>query len=217
MQVDGLIMLATVYSEQLREALSHLKIPVVIIGQNFEGFYSIYHDDYHATYDMTELVQNRGCQQIGYIGVFTKDQAVGEERYRGFCDSLKAHGRAEMAGNYVIAGFRVEEGYAGALALLNSHPKLDAIVCATDNIAVGAMQYLTESGKKIPDDIMVTGQGDSLISRVVSPPLTTIHYYYEESGTYAARRLFSRMSEDSEKEEGSGLGKMFSYKIIERN
>ena len=50
-----------------------------------------------------------------------------------------------------IAKFNMEDGYLKTKELFLENPNIDALFCATDNIAVGAMQYLKECGKKIPE------------------------------------------------------------------
>ena len=51
------------------------------------------------------------------------------------------------------------------------------------------MQALCAAGRRIPDDVMVTGVGHNRLSGFVQPTLTTAHYYYETSGEEAARLL----------------------------
>ena len=72
---------------------------------------------------------------------------------------------------------------------------MDAVICATDKIAVGAMRYLKEQGKIVGKDVLLAGQGDSILAGNVSPTLTTIHYYYEDSGKKSAQMLLELIEE----------------------
>ena len=56
-------------------------------------------------------------------------------------------------------------------------------------MAAGAQQYLREHGIKVPEQILVAGQGDSEMARVTVPPLITVHYSYEKSGEIAVSML----------------------------
>ncbi len=56
-------------------------------------------------------------------------------------------------------------------------------------MAAGAVKYLRERGVKVPEQIMVAGQGDSDLANVMDPPLPTVHYSYEKSGEMAAQML----------------------------
>ena len=56
-------------------------------------------------------------------------------------------------------------------------------------MAVGVVQYLMEHDIKVPEQILVAGQGDSDMARVMDPPLITVHYSYEKSGEIAVQML----------------------------
>ena len=71
----------------------------------------MFHDDYHAFYDLTRLVLDKGRSRLGYIGVMQQDIAVGEERYKAFQDAVHDTGHGGLAENYVVASFTVSSGY----------------------------------------------------------------------------------------------------------
>ena len=69
------------------------------------------------------------------------------------------------------------------------------LYCATDTMAAGAVRYLREHGKKVPEDILVAGHGDSEIARVITPPIPTVHFSYEKSGEMAVEMLIEMMGQ----------------------
>ncbi len=211
-QVDGVIFIATVFTNAHKKALKNMQVPIVLAGQALPGFHCVYHDDYHAFYDITRMVLEKGRKRLGFVSVFHQDQAAGLERYRGFCDSMREFGEKNPEDKYVIADFTMESGYEKAGELLTKSGGLDGIVCATDSIAIGVMQYLKEQGMKIPRDVMVTGHGDSVLSKVITPTLTTIRYSYEESGRLAASMLLEIL----EKGESSVREMKMGYEIVEK-
>lgn len=188
-RVDGVILVATVFSAEYKKILKNLTVPVVIVGQQLGGYSCVFHDDYHATYDLTQLFFEKGRKKLGYVGALQQDQAVGSERYRGFCDAVRDAGFGELKDNFVIAAFTVASGYEKTRELLARCGELDGIICATDTMAAGAMQYLCEQEIKVPEQILVAGQGDSEMARVTAAPLITVHYSYEKSGETAVRML----------------------------
>ncbi len=188
-QVDGVILIATVFTVAHKKALKAMALPLVIIGQKLSGYNCIYHDDYHAFYDMTKLLLEKGRTRLGYISVFHQDKAAGLERYRGYRDAVRDKGLNGLEENFVISDFSMESGYKKTKELLTRCGMLDGILCATDSIAIGAMQYLKEQKIEIPRQILIAGHGDSSMSKVTTPTLTTIHYSYEESGQLGARIL----------------------------
>lgn len=188
-QVDGVILVATVLTAEHKRSLKTLSVPVVIVGQQLTGYCCVFHDDYHASYDLTKLLLEKGRKKLGYISAIRQDKAVGESRYRGFRDAVRDAGYEALGENYVVSSFSVASGYEKAGELLEQSGDLDGIVCATDTMAAGCIQYLREHGIKVPEQILVAGQGDSEMARVMKPPLLTVHYSYEESGELAVGML----------------------------
>ncbi|MDE7260452.1 MAG: LacI family DNA-binding transcriptional regulator [Oscillospiraceae bacterium] len=207
--VDGVILIATVFTPAHIRAIRERKIPIVIVGQHLPNTPCVYHDDYHAFYDMTKLVLEKGCRRLGYIGALAQDRAVGQERSCAFQDAVREAGLPEQPA--VIADFSILSGRQKARELLESTGPLDALVCATDSIAAGALQYLRSQGLRVPEQILLTGHGASDVSGVTNPTITTIRYYYEESGAEAAGLLLELMDKPSLPPKEIKLG----YTIVE--
>lgn len=210
-QVDGIILIATVSTMEHRRLLKSLTVPAVVIGQHMSGCSCVFHDDYHATYDLTKLLLEKGRRKLGYIGAIQQDKAVGEERYRGFRNAVCDAGCDELAKNSVIASFTIASGYEKAGELLKKCGELDGMICATDTIAAGAMQYMREHGIKVPDQVLLAGQGDSEMARVMEPPLITVHYSYKKSGEMAVQMLMELMENKENAIKEIKLG----YRIME--
>ncbi len=210
-QVDGVILSATVFTAEHKRILKNMLVPVVIVGQRLTGYHCVFHDDYHAAYDLTKLLLEKGRKHLGYIGALQQDQAVGAERYRGFCNAVCDMGYDSLAGNAVTADFNIASGYEKTKELLERCQGLDGLVCATDTMAAGAMQYLGEQGIEVPKQIVVAGQGDSDMARVTAPPLITVHYSYERSGEIAVRMLLEML----EKGEAAMKEVKLGYYIVE--
>jgi len=188
-RVDGVILIATVFTSEHKKVLKNMNVPVIVLGQKFEGHFCVYHDDYHGMYDLTKLVLEKGRKNIGYIGVLLQDKATGAERLRGFKDAMEDSNLEVKEEHCLVARFSVQSGYDKAAKMLKSYPNMDALICATDEIAIGAMQYLLEKGYSIPEDIYIAGQGDSIMARIAGHSISTVHYSYEKSGEVAANML----------------------------
>ncbi len=188
-RVDGVILAGTVFNTEYKKILKALTVPVVIVGQQLPGHSCVFHDDYHATYELTKYFFEKGRTRLGYISALQQDKAVGGERYRGFCDAVRDAGQEGLAKNFVVAAFTLSSGYEKAGELLGLCGDLDGIICATDTMAAGVMQYLGEHGIRVPEQILVAGQGDSEMAKVTAVPFITVHYSYEKSGETAVRML----------------------------
>jgi LacI family transcriptional regulator len=71
-----------------------------------------------------------------------------------------------------------------------------ALVCANDEIALGAVTAAEELGLAVPDDLAVTGWDDVMAARYSRPGLTTVRQPMRELGSWAARRLHERLAGD---------------------
>ncbi|MGI6230009.1 MAG: LacI family DNA-binding transcriptional regulator [Tractidigestivibacter sp.] len=196
-KVDGIILIATVFTPAHLRVLGSLKIPVVILGQQLADHSCVFQDDYHAIFDITTLALKE-AKVPGYIGVYEKDVAAGRDRHRAFLDACEAAGIESPEKAQASASFSVDSGYLSAEKLLEAVPSIDTLVCATDDIAFGAITCLREYGKRVPEDVQVTGVGDSKLSKIVTPSLTTVHFYYLTSGIEAAKMLVEAMEEKGE-------------------
>lgn len=192
-RVAGVILLATVITPEHEDMLSNMSIPVVLVGQKHKRFPCVYHNDYDAPKELDELLLKKGCRRIGYIGVTERDVAVGQLRKQALIDACQDYGIDRKQIRFVQGDFKQDSGFKRAQELMEADPELDAIVCATDNIAVGALQAVKKAGKRVPEDIAVVGIGDSWAGRVIEPALTTAHYFYEESGEEAAKMMLSML------------------------
>lgn len=210
-RVDGVILIATVFTPKHIARLKKSRAPVVVVGQQLAGVSCVYHDDYRAFYDITRLMTDKGCRRLGFLGALPQDRAVGQERSRAYRDAVRDAGLADQAGHTAVADFTISSGRETARRLLESCGALDALICATDAAAVGALQYLRSRGVRVPEDIRLTGQGGSELCQVTAPTITTIRYFYEESGANAASLLLERL----EKPDAPAKEVKLGYVIVE--
>lgn len=220
-RVAGIILMATTISEIKKMTLESCNVPLVITGQNFEGLPCVYHDDRGAVRELTSLMIGKGRKRIGYIGVLEEDLAAGLARRQGMQDALRQAGFDADNVPRRIADFSAESGYAEMMELIEEHPDLDGVVCATDIIAHGAMRALKNIGKRIPEDISIAGVGDNWADKISVPKLTTVHLHQRRCGSEAARMLISLISEGEESAGNSidvnSLKVELGYRIIERD
>lgn len=184
--VDAVIFIATVLTNAHKKVIKSFNIPIIILGQKIEGVSCIYYDDFNAAYEMTNFLIKSGKDKIGYIGVTHKDKAVGLERFLGFKKAYNIS-NDEME----ISDFTIDGGYNAAKRLFNRYKNMNGLFCATDTIAIGAMNFIKDKGLYIPKDISIVSIGNSKISKIISPRLTTAKYYYKESGIQAAKHIMN--------------------------
>ncbi|MDO4294115.1 MAG: LacI family DNA-binding transcriptional regulator [Eubacteriales bacterium] len=192
-QVDGIILIGTIFTPAHRRALRALQVPVVVLGQRLEGYSCVYQDDYHAAREAARLLL-KDVKKPGYLGVTRRDKAAGEARMQGFLDAVREAGLEWDDSCYEESGFSAEDGYDAMEALWKRHPDLDAVFGATDSIALGAMGWLQETGHEVPGQVAVAGVGDTVSGRIVAPKLSSVHFFYRTSGQEAAKLLLALMN-----------------------
>lgn len=207
--VDGIILIGTIFTKEHKKILQEIQVPIVILGQKFEGYSCVYHDDYSAAKELTKsLLKTGAC--LGYIGVTEKDKAAGAERKKGYID---AHREKKVLKECMMeSDFTSQSGYEACRKLLNENPKIDSLFCATDRIAIGAICYLKELGKNIPSQIQIVGIGDTEMGKVIEPKLTTVHFYYKTSGIEAANMLIEMINSGNNMRKEVKMG----YQLIEQ-
>ena len=70
---------------------------------------------------------------------------------------------------YEESAFSVEDGYEAMGRLWERHPEIDAVFGATDSVALGALGWLQEHLFRIPQQVSISGVGDTFSGRIASP------------------------------------------------
>ncbi|MBK8023115.1 MAG: LacI family DNA-binding transcriptional regulator [Chloroflexi bacterium] len=195
--VSGLVLLGGVINRDFVARLQSLMVPVVIAGAHlrpmqvncvmadvFDGMSQV----------LVHLLEGAGRQRIGFVnGVPTT--TTSQMKLDAFHLELCRHDLPFSPDRVAVSDFEAAAGYATTSQLLERHPDLDAIVFADDVIAIGGLKALRETGRRVPDDVAVTGFGDYDLAQFVEPNLTTVHYDMHAIGRIAARRLSMLMTE----------------------
>lgn len=209
--VDGVILIATIFTKNHRKVLEDYQVPVVVLGQQLQGFSCVYQDDFNAAKELAERML-KSCRCLCFAGVTNQDKAAGKARQDGYEAALSEKGISFDESRIQEAAFRMESGKEAAKRLLERLPEMDGLMCATDEIAIGAITYLKRAGKRVPEDVRVCGFGDNPMGQVVEPNLMTVHYYYQTSGEEAARMLVDLLEAEDTVSREVKMG----FEVIER-
>lgn len=151
---------------------------------------SVVVNNYNA---MSELIQgliDKGYRDFGYVaGIDTLDN---QERYKAVRDVLQKNGIIFQRENYFIGDYSEKSGYQSARLMLLSENVPEVLVCANDNMAIGAIQALKQEGLKIPEDIAVTGFDGTEMAEFMG--LTTVDIPDYERGYLAAQFLLQNIA-----------------------
>lgn len=192
-KVAGIIILATVITNEHIEACNRADIPVILIGQQHEQIYSVIHNDFEAAYELGKMVLQKGHRKIAYLGVTEKDIAVGVKRKEGFKKAVSEFQNCNVM--YYETSFKIEDAVSKVPHIIDEfQPSL--IVCATDNIAFGALKAIQMKGKNVPKDISITGFGGYSMTEFTNPEITTVKFCYKEAGRLAAQNIVKLINKE---------------------
>lgn len=223
-QVDGIIFTTAIYEvgdtgyfEKIKEMAQHQnkRVPLVSLERDLTkfGIDSVYFDNLKNSKMAVQHLVDCGCRKICHIAG-PKELQIVNERLRGYKECLIQNGMEPDVKKMVINGqYTHQSGYRTMKRLIARVPDLDGVFCANDEMAVGAMKYLKEIGKKIPQEIKIIGYDDVFLSTIVEPPISTIHIKKNSTGRKAAELLFKRMENPDMDPQPIGI-KMDSHLIV---
>lgn len=187
--VDGVLLVSAHAEEPLLDQLETGPIPAVLAGRPLRPTTLPYVDvdNVNGAYQAVRHLADRGRERIATIAG-PQDMAVGVDRLEGYRVAVDETGGSKVA-LVAVGDFSAASGDRGARQLLELHPDIDAIFAASDLMAVGALQALERSGRKVPDDVAVVGFDDSVVATTTRPQLTSVHQPISGMGRHMIRRL----------------------------
>ncbi|MEI8078765.1 MAG: LacI family DNA-binding transcriptional regulator [bacterium] len=193
-EVDGFILSSFPVDPAWRDRLRHEQIPVVVVGGDpAQGLPTVNINNYELSLALTRhVIRNTGRRHLGFLSGGPLSYP-GNERRRGFAQALAEPGLTPVFD--LNCWFLEDTAYAQVKQLL-ARPKFtcDAIICANDNMAIGALRALHEHGIAVPREIAVTGGNDIPALQYVSPGISTYALLPDEQGSQAFL-LFKQLAE----------------------
>ena len=211
-ETDGVIFVGTTLTPAHYETLDSYRKPIVVLTQHDKRYPCVYFDDYYAAYTAVKHLIGRGCRRIANIYITPENKAAGKARIDGCYDAIKDAGLDYDERLMTVSEVSLKGGRAAMRKIIETGARFDAVFCASDLIAFGAMRFLRERGISVPDDVKVIAAGNSKYGTVSDPPLTTVRYKYETAGREACKILLERIEGNLEIMKQYKLG----FEIIER-
>lgn len=172
----GVIVVTPRHSEDegLRKLGAELAVVVLDHRAEGSGFPHVTVDNLRAAHRATSYLVKQGHRRIGFIsGPLSVQSAM--DRLRGYRLALEEAGIGFDPSLVKQGDFEQPTGYDIVSRWIHSERALpDALFCANDLMAAGALQALKEAGVSVPGDLALMGFDDLPIASVTSPPLTTV-------------------------------------------
>lgn len=193
--VDGLIHLNPYVDDPITEGLSSSPLPMVLCGPPPplalpRKHWVVSIDDAGGVRMAMDHLAQRGARTIATIAGDPRGVSAGIrlDAYRGWLGSAYDPDLVEP-GDY---GF--ESGRVALERLLERRPDIDAVLCASDRMAAGALETARRLGRRVPDDLLVMGFDDHRLAASTDPPLTTIRQPIRDIGRTAVNVLMAALA-----------------------
>ncbi|HEV2394600.1 MAG TPA: LacI family DNA-binding transcriptional regulator [Verrucomicrobiae bacterium] len=178
-RVDGLF-ISPVYrigsEARIYQELLARKVPTVILGHTAPfcaSFVNVETDDLHAGYNVSRHLIQLGHKRIAFLAG-PPSNPWSQERFEGYRRALREAGRDVEDRLVFHAGRTMEDGAQAAHQMIHEGCEATAIQAVNDLVAAGFAEVLLKQGIKIPQDISITGFGNTMLSEYFQVPLTTV-------------------------------------------
>ena len=193
-RLDGVVFGGSWVPPSDLQQLADAGLPVVNLGDPAVGttIDSVRLDDRRAAREATDYLLSRHSR-VGFIGG-PGESPVARARLRGYQDAIRASG-SPLNDDYVaLSEFTRAAGRNGLATLLDLTTPPDAVLCANDVIALGAIDLTVSRELSVPGDVAIMGCDDIEAAAIVRPGLTTVRNRADVIGREAGRLLMSRIN-----------------------
>ncbi len=210
--VDGLVLCAVGVSDEHIAELAESDQQVVLVDRCYPGLAipSVTSDNVRGAREATEYLIRHGHKRIACLQGL-QHSALNRDRVLGYREALAQHDISIAEELIVGDNFAQQSGYVATRLLLHAQTKFTAILAMSNQIALGALQAVSEESIKIPDDVSIIAFDDSPYAPYLATPMTTVKQRNEEMGQIAVQLLFARF--ESQK---PSHGLLLPTQLIER-
>ena len=181
--IDGVVLFGfTGLSPQI---LMPWKDKLVMLAREMPGLSSVCYDDAGAVQLLMQKLLAQNIRSIGFIGVSPHDTTTGQKRsqaYQAFCEENG------LTPHLVLGELTYQSGFDLLPQLLES--RIEAVICASDTIAIGAQKYLQQ--QQITG-VQVCGIGNNPLLHFLFPESCSVELGYGAGGEAAAKQLLAQL------------------------
>ena len=192
-EVDGAIFLQ-LHKDSLIKRLAKQNLPLVVNGTPHSNNPFSYVDSDNAG-GAFMAVQHLASVSRKKIATITGDlsNTAAEQRLDGFLAAVANLGLKAPKSLIAQGDWSRDSGYTHAKNIISKNADLDAIFCANDLMALGAITAIQEAGKSVPGDIAVIGFDDSYLAQNSHPGLTSVRQDIAGLGAEAAKMIIAKL------------------------
>jgi len=181
-KVDGIVLAGSnfVYDEDAKNRYitdAAVQIPIMLLNASLDApnVYCALSDDFTSMYEAAMQMISSGVKDILYY--YNATSYSGKKKLAGY--------RSAMEEKKLLKDSRLIQYYQGShedipamaehlLQLSNNGLSFHGVIAADDTLALAAVKYAKEAGRKIPEDLSIIGYNNSMLTSCCDPELTSI-------------------------------------------
>jgi len=214
-QVDGYIIAPPSGIEDEIKALMDDNVPVILFDRYLPSLNTstVIIDNFSGSYQAVKHLRENGFSNIAFV-TLNSDQTQMHARLLGYikameeslCDPIVEKLPCKLS--HQLSAEKVQE-------FIKQHDKVDAIIFATNYLAISGLKAIRDLGLGIPDDIAVIGFDDNTHFNLFTPSITAVAQPIEEIAEEVVQQLLNALSNKRESEIRRMV--MLPVKLIVRN
>lgn len=203
------ILVLGIIDPQVLQFLARLKLPLLLVDsaqppqplparhrqsarKKPDVYDSITHISEDSVFRATSHLLNMGHRNIAFLSFGPSGPTPASlERETGFMRALSGWDNTDRVARVIRIDCNATAAYATVRRLLSDGAAPTGLICATDEIAMGAVSAIKDHGWRVPQDVSVVGYGD--LGYFSQPVLSTIRIPLAEMGRKAAEFLRARL------------------------
>ncbi len=205
-QVEGIIVISEKINNEILYLIKEHDIPYILLDSfyNTDDYKTVTIDYKYATSAMTKFVLSYNHTNIAFLREKSSSYAT-ETKENGYLEAMQEDNLnsniLSVENNDINSAYEFMKSNYKKLKEKN----VTAIVASSDSLALGVLHYCYDNDILVPDELSITGFGNSEISSLYRPALTTVRLPYYDIGAVAVRILIKLIRDEDKFDETVNL------------
>ncbi len=194
-QVEAIFVLCGEFGNPEMMDLYKSDIPTLVIDYGYAGVANVTSNNKSGVFQAVKYLKDLGHTSIANI-YGGASSYIGNTRKQFFIEAITKN-KLELNEDYLVLGedFSKGDGFKAMNHILSLPTQPSAVFCASDMLAVGAIQAIREAGKNVPKDYSVIGFDGIDLGQIITPRLTTIKQDTNKMGIIAAAHILQMIKD----------------------
>lgn len=195
-QVDGIIFMGNMISDDLRKEFERADVPVVLAGSvdKNDAQASVNIDFTSAISEATSKLIESGHKRVAFVSGPLEHDINRDYKLVGYKNALAVAG-IDFDEKLVFTGdYDYQSGYQ--LGELVKNEQATAAIVVNDEMAAGVLNAMTDAGVRVPEDFALITNNNSKISVITRPQMSSITQPIYDLGAVSMRMLTKLMEHE---------------------